>query len=377
MFNRGSYKAFALYGDAIWHLTSTTNLTAGLRLTRDEKRFSWYSPLRSATSLDTQLAALNAAGFYPSLVAAGALTQQDANTLQALTSSNQLINGQGASTTPLQVSKSWNNLSPRVVLDQHLDADNMVYGSVTRGYQAGGFNALAVNGDYAPETVTSFELGSKGQLRTVGLTYSLALFHYQYNNLQSLALVTSGNQSGVPAYEVSSSDEKADGVDLDLRWRATPHFTFLRRRRVHRPEIQESHRQRRHRSQRSARWHAQTHGYARRRHDVAPCWRHGPRHASGRIHRRDALQRGFARQGTCLTTPTFRVGGSMTRLDVRLGWDSASGANAPHWGAALVVNNLTDRRYVTGINYIAAGLGAPNATISQPRFVAVELHAGI
>ena len=140
--------------------------------------------------------------------------------------SNQLINGQGASTAPLWVSKSWNNVSPRVVLDQHLDADTMVYGAATRGYQAGGFNAFAVNGDYAPETVTSFELGTKGRIRAAGLTYSAALFHYQYNNQQSLALVPSGSQSGVPACEVSSSDEKANGLDFDLRWRATPHFTF-------------------------------------------------------------------------------------------------------------------------------------------------------
>ncbi len=377
MFNRGSYKAFALYGDAIWHLTSTTNLTTGLRLTRDEKRFSWYSPLRTATSLDTQLAALNAAGFYPSLVAAGALTQQNANTLQALTSSNQLINGQGASTTPLQVSKSWNNLSPRVVLDQHLDADNMVYGSVTRGYQAGGFNALAVNGDYAPETVTSFEVGSKGQLRTVGLTYSLALFHYQYNNLQSLALVTSGNQSGVPAYEVSSSDEKADGVDLDLRWRTTPHFTFYGAAEY----IDQKYKS--HTASDGTDLSGQPVGTPKLTGTlgVDTTW---PLAGGTAIATLQGAYTGATRcngdslgQGTCLTTPTFRVGGSMTRFDARLGWDSASGANTPHWGAALVVNNLTDRRYVTGINYIAAGLGAPNATISQPRFVAVELHAGI
>jgi len=82
-------------------------------------------------------------------------------------------------------------------------------------------------------------------------------------------------------------------------------------------------------------------------------------------------------QGTCLTTPTFRVGGAMTRLDARLGWDSASDIQAARWGLALVVNNLADKRYVTGVNYIAASLGTPYATISPPRFVALELHAGL
>jgi len=377
MFNSGSYKAFALYGDTIWHLTPTTNLTTGLRLTRDEKRFSWYSPLRTAAGLDAQLAALSAADFFPTLVAAGALTQTDADTLQALTSTNQLINGQGASTAPLHVRKSWNNLSPRIVLDQHLDADTMVYASVTRGYQAGGFNALAVNGDYAPETVTSFELGAKGQLRAFGLSYSAALFHYQYNNLQSLSLVASGSQSGVPAYEVSSSDEKADGLDLDLRWRATPHFTFTGAAEF----INQKYKT--HVSSDGTDLSGQAVGTPR---VVATLgadtmW---PLVGGTAIATLQGAYTGPTRcngdslgQGTCLRTPTFRVGEATTRLDARVGWNSASGASAPSWGLALVVNNLADKRYVTGVNYIAASLGTPYATISPPRFVALELHAGL
>jgi len=377
MFNQGSYKAFALYGDTIWHLTSTTNLTTGLRLTRDEKTFSWYSPLRNAPGLDPQLAALNAANFYRTLVAAGALTQQEADTLQTLTSSNQLINGQGASTAPLQASKSWNNLSPRIVLDQHLDADTMVYGSVTRGYQAGGFNSLAVNGDYTPETVTSFELGAKGQIRSASLSYSAALFHYQYNNLQSLSLVASASQSGVPAYEVSSSDEQAYGLDADLRWRATPHFTFYGAGEY----IDQKYKD--HTASDGTNLSGQPVGTPKLTATLGAdtMW---PLAGGTAIATLQGAYTGATRcnsdslgQGTCLTTPTFRVGEAMTRLDARLGWDSASGSSVPGWGVALVVNNLADKRYVTGINYIAAGLGSPYATISPPRFVALELHAGI
>jgi iron complex outermembrane receptor protein len=36
MVNEGRYRAFALYGDAIWHLGGQTNLTTGLRLTHDD-----------------------------------------------------------------------------------------------------------------------------------------------------------------------------------------------------------------------------------------------------------------------------------------------------------------------------------------------------
>jgi iron complex outermembrane receptor protein len=262
------------------------------------------------------------------------------------------------------------------VLDHHLDADTMVYGSVTRGYQAGGFNALAVNGEYAPETVTSFELGAKGQIRAAGLTYSAALFHYQYSNLQSLALVSSGSQAGVPAYEVTFSDQKADGLDLDLRWRATPRVTLYT----------------------AAEYIDQTykHHVANDGTDLSGSpvgtpfltatlggdvtW---PLAGGTAITTLQGAYVGATRcnadsvaQGTCLQTPTFRVGGARTRLDARLGWDSPAG-NSGHWGMALVLNNLTDKRYVTSINYVAASLGSPYATISPPRFVGVEFHAGI
>ncbi len=377
MFNRGSYQAYALYGDTIWHLTPTTNLTTGLRLTRDEKRFSWYSPLRSAPGLDPQLDALNAADFFPTLVGAGALSQQDADTLQALTSSNQLINGQGASAAPLRVRKSWNNASPRVVLDQHFGPDAMVYGSVTRGYQSGGFNALAVNGDYSPETVTSYELGAKGQWRDAGLMYSAALFHYQYDNLQSLSLVTTGSASGLPAYEVSSSNEKADGFDVDLHWRASPHFVFYGAAEY----IDQKYRN--HQASDGTDTSGQPVGTPKVMATLGgdTMWPLAGGTATATLQGAyTSAQRcndDSIAQGTCLTTPTFRVGTATTRLDARVGWDTAGGDHAPRWGVALVVNNLTDRRYVTGINYIAASLGSPYATISAPRLISLELHAGL
>jgi iron complex outermembrane receptor protein len=376
MYNRGSYQSFALYGDTIWHLTSSTNLTTGLRLTRDQKHFSWYSPLRSAGSVDAQLAALNAADFFPTLVAAGVLSQDDATALQTGVSSNQLINGTGASTAPLKVGKSWNNVSPRLVLDHHLDADTMVYGSITRGYQSGGFNALAVNGGYDPETVTSFELGAKGQVRSAGLSYSAALFDYQYNNLQSLTLV-GASAASVPYYAVSSSDEKAFGLDLDLRWRATPHFTF----RAAGEYIDQKYKT--HAASDGTDLSGQPVGTPRLTTTlgVDTTWPLAGGAVSGTFQ---GAYTGATRcnddslaQGTCLTTPSFRVGGPMTRLDARLGWDSATSGATPSWGVALVVNNLADRRYVTGINYVSASLGTPYATISPPRFIALELHAGI
>jgi iron complex outermembrane recepter protein len=377
MDNSGRYKAFALYGDAIWHLGPSTNLTTGIRFTRDEKRFSWYSPLRAAPGLDAQLAALNAADFFPTLVAAGALSQADADALRGLVSTNQLINGQGASSAPLVVSSSWNNVSPRLVIDQKIGADTMVYASVTRGYQAGGFNSLQVNGRYEPETVTSYELGAKGQIRGAGLSYSAALFRYRFDNLQSLTLVPSGSPSGVPAYQVTISDQRATGVDLEARWQATSALRFYGAAEFI------TQRYRHHVANSGADLSGQTVG--------TPLWTatlgSDLRFAAGPGSVVASLQGAYTgatrcnddsvAQGTCLTTPAFRVGGARTRIDARLGWDRTPSASGASWGAALLVNNAADKRYVTGINYVAAGLGSPYATISAPRWFGVELHASL
>jgi iron complex outermembrane receptor protein len=376
MVNAGRYRAFALYGDAIWHLGRQTDLTTGLRLTHDDKRFSWYSPPRSAPGVDAQLAALAAGGFFPALVAAGALSQQDADTLQALATQGRLIDGTGAQAAPLAWHKSWNNASPRLVLDHHLSPDAMVYASVTRGYQSGGFNALQVGGAYSPETVTSYELGAKGQWAAAGLGYSAAFFHYDYRNLQSLTLVASDTPGGIPVYAVTHSDEQADGLDLDLRWRATAHLTLFGAAEF----IDQKYR----RDTASDGTDLSGQPVGTPRVTATAGIDVGWALAGGKV---DATLQGAyigatrcnddsVAQGTCLTTPAFRVGAPQTRIDARLAWDSAP-AGQPGWGVALVATNLANKRYITEVNYVAAPLGSPWATITPPRFFGIELRGSL
>lgn len=88
-----------------------------------------------------------------------------------------------------------------------------------QGYQAGGFDPVGVNGHYEEELVTSMELGAKGEWRAAGLSYGVALFHYEFTNLQSLILVPNGAASGIPCYQVVNCDQGATGLDLDVQWK--------------------------------------------------------------------------------------------------------------------------------------------------------------
>ena len=122
MFNQNKSRAYAVYGDVIWHLTDRLNLTTGVRFTRDEREFSWYNPFRSADQLDATLAGLQAAGFFeiPGVPPIEAL---QAPLYQPGTNGNVEFNTLASTAAPLVVSNSWNDTSPRVVLDYKLTPD--------------------------------------------------------------------------------------------------------------------------------------------------------------------------------------------------------------------------------------------------------------
>ncbi|MET0892060.1 MAG: TonB-dependent receptor, partial [Pseudoxanthomonas sp.] len=60
-------KAYAVFGDVIWHATDKLNLTFGLRYTRDEKDFTWYNARRTAPEFDAVLDQSEAAGLFEAL----------------------------------------------------------------------------------------------------------------------------------------------------------------------------------------------------------------------------------------------------------------------------------------------------------------------
>lgn len=371
MTNDARNRAAAVYGDVIWHLSAATNVTTGLRVTRDDKRFGWFNPQREAATLDAQLAALDAAGLFPALVAMGALTQAEADALLAGMTNNALIATQGATAAPLTVRRRWTDVSPRLVLDHRFDRDLMAYASLTRGYQAGGFNTLQVNSIYEPERVDNLELGIKGQLPAAGLSYSAALFHYRFDNLQTLQLVPAGTPGGIPSYQVTISDQRATGLDLEARWQATRDLRFNASVNL----IDQTYR--RGRTSSGTDLAGQPVGTPKLSMSVGADYgfaAFGGRATAGVQFAYQSAQRcndESAVQGLCLTTPRFTVGEARQRIDARLAWDSAD----QRWGVALVGTNLADKRYVHKLWFEAAPLGSGYGTLTKPRMIALELRA--
>jgi iron complex outermembrane receptor protein len=368
MINHNVSKAFALYGDVIWHLTDRLNLTTGVRFTRDEREFSWYNPLRTATVLDQVLDGLQAGGFFdiPGIPPIEALKYPLA---MPGTNGNVEFNTLASTAAPLVVNNSWSDTSPRAVLDYKLTPDTMIYGSITKGYQAGGYNFALPGSHYDPETVWNYEAGIKSYLPEYRLLVNASVYYYKFSNLQSLSLVSNGN-GNLPLYLVTISDQEAHGLEAEVHWQATDglriNFAGAYIDATYKDYIASDGVDLSGQPTGEPLWSAAG-GIDYVWHDIAGgnldftlqhAYR-GPTRCNS-----DAYV-----QGACVSTPAFKTGTSTNRTDLRLGWAPSDAA----WSVALFVNNLFDNRYVTGVNRITATtLGTPFVNITPPRMYGVE-----
>ncbi|MEZ5891607.1 MAG: TonB-dependent receptor [Parvularculaceae bacterium] len=210
IFNRGDYKAYAVYGDAIWHVTDRLNITAGLRYTRDEKRFAWLNGPREAPELDATLAVVD------DLVMAGGTLfggfQFDVvfgmNNFGTIMCDNGVTVAEGVECVQ---SDNFEDISPRAVIDYRVTDNVLAYFSYAQGYKAGGFNSVQPGSRFTNEDVNSYEAGIKSSFPDAGLVLNASAFRYVYNNRQAIRLDT---DLPIPQYVTDTSDEEAWGVDL-------------------------------------------------------------------------------------------------------------------------------------------------------------------
>jgi iron complex outermembrane recepter protein len=364
MYDDGRFKSLGVFGDVIWHLTDRLNLTTGLRYSRDKKEFAWTSPYRVAPELEGALDALNQLGVF---APTGPLPPLSAYQFNLIFAYGQVP---GAAYT-YATSNSWSDVSPRLVLDYKINPNTLVYASASKGFTPGGFDSVQINGRYDKETVWNYELGIKATIPEARMEVNAAAYFYQYKNKQSLVLDVVS--AGVPQYIVDSSDQKASGLDLEMRWRPTSSLslglaaayvdstykkyisqygTNLAGEPTGEPTLSFSA---------NGDFSIPLPGGSNIDLFIATSYRGATRCNT------DALA-----TKTCLPAAAFSLGGSQTITDARLGWRSASGK----WGASLYGNNLFDKRYVTGINQItAATFGTPIASVNAPRRYGIDLHA--
>jgi iron complex outermembrane receptor protein len=363
-------RSAAIYGDTIWHLTPQTSATVGLRYTRDEKRMTWHVPGRVSPQLDDflnrfgPLAGVNASTFPANVI---------------------FVTAAQLAATPVSREKDWSNWSPRLVLDHKLNRDTLLFTSLSRGYQAGGFNtftppnpASASNTgrdpSFEPETMTNVEAGMKMLLADIGATINASLFAYRFKNLQDIQLYSVGT---LPTYNVVSSDQKAHGLDLDGRIRITPRVTLFggleyidqTYTRYQRLDAD---------GQITLDLGGQPVGTPRltAMAGINLNWETASGRASVNFQGTHATAQrcnSDTADLNCLRTARLKTGTATSKFDLRLGWDSPGA----RYGVALIINNVFDQRYVQSLAGQTEQYGAPYSNITPPRAIGVEFRASM
>lgn len=164
--------SYAAFGQASYSITEALSVTAGLRYTRDDK------------TLDSSIQS----GFVPPVTL-----------------------------VPVRRDDRFTAWSPKIGVDLKVSESLFLFGSVSRGFKAGGYNGLAV-GDpavlsiaYRPQTVVAYEVGGKLTALDRRLRLNVSIFRNELKSLQQTAII-----NGSFSFAVQNvGDAKAEGVELE------------------------------------------------------------------------------------------------------------------------------------------------------------------
>jgi len=325
----------AAYADGTYALTDKTDLTVGLRYTRDEKDFT-------LTILPNQF------GFGVVYTATPGVVQ----------------------------SKSWNNLSSRAVLSHRFAQDVMAYASYATGYKAGGFNSTELSNPFDEEQVTNYELGFKSTAFDRRLRFNAALFLYDYTDLQELVTILNPD-TGINEPRIRNQDAEGRGVEIETQWRVLSALTLsgsyawldteITRFPLFPTETAADDRTGQPQSavaKQKFNLGAQYTLTLPKAGDVS--FRVGYTHVGRR--RTEGLGGATPEAQALMDLYRDDLDGAYDNVDARITYNDPS----ERWSVSLFGQNLTDEQYLYSLGGFAASIGSPIADRAPPRFFGVE-----
>lgn len=166
--------SWAAFANAVFAVSDTVNLSAGIRYTEENKEY-----FRTTSTFSNQ----------PLLVGTFAFSREE----------------------------TWENVTPMVSVDWQASENTLLYARYASGFKSGGFNGRANNAGeeqpYDPETLDSYEIGLKTDWADGKVRTNLSAFYNDYTDFQARVsrLVTSPSQP-VPAIDFAVIN--AGGLDI-------------------------------------------------------------------------------------------------------------------------------------------------------------------
>jgi len=182
-------KVYAAFANGTWHITDGLDLNAGLRYTHQDKEYTYVR--------------LN-----PPSIGGG--------------DSNFFAPGFSGTTATYEGSK----VDYRVNLDYRWNDELMTYASVSTGFKGGGVNPRPFEPSqvekFAPEDLTSYELGAKTDFLDRSLRVNVSAFYEKYKNIQVTLLSCpefSGGDAAEPcAAPTNGGDANIYGAELEASY---------------------------------------------------------------------------------------------------------------------------------------------------------------
>ncbi|MDB4032585.1 TonB-dependent receptor [Porticoccaceae bacterium] len=115
-----------------------------------------------------------------------------------------------------RLESTYDSFSPRLYFNYKVSADVMVYASAAEGFRSGGYN-FASQPPYEPESIRTYEIGSKASFMNGVLESEIALFYSEYTDFLVAGILP---PPSLPFTVVTNEgDAEVKGVDLTLTWR--------------------------------------------------------------------------------------------------------------------------------------------------------------
>jgi iron complex outermembrane recepter protein len=192
---RNTTEAYAGYLQADVSLSDTIKLTAGIRYTDEEKKFSINDNRASCND----------------------------GTVEATCISNVNMRAANGVLIPrTQKAKLW---TPRFAVNYKPNDDMLIFASATRGFKSGGWNARATASagqllPFSPEKVWSYEAGIKSDLFDRRVRANLTIYYQDTSDLQTPSALVAANGS-VTFITRNFADYVNKGAELELTFQPT------------------------------------------------------------------------------------------------------------------------------------------------------------
>jgi iron complex outermembrane receptor protein len=202
----------AAFANASYAITDATNISAGVRWTKDEKKQRGADP--AITFIGGSQADMS--GPVPFDIPPG------------VTILDTTFGAQGSG------ARDYTEVTPEIGIDHHLRPDLMVYANYREGFQGGTIFPYAntVPGSEVStkqQTVSAFEIGAKGAFFDNRLSLNAALYYNKFDDLivsvrRAVPIeVSATGFAGVPA---NAGEADSKGVELEARFSVTDDFVI-------------------------------------------------------------------------------------------------------------------------------------------------------